>query len=155
MARSVWKEGVAEYCKGGEWGGWVRMIDTPCHSWWMEGREGLSSTSLFSYQVIYSPLCCMLMGWCWISFSSFLSLSLICPQQKLLIQEQHMNTKDEISNKTAWLLCTSYLIIFITFTLRTFPSISPSSAAVLVSSSLTVCQTRQAGVSMEFWEVIN
>ena len=80
--------------------------------------EGLSSTSLFLHQVIYSLLCCMLMGRC---FSSFSSLSLVCPQQSLHVQKQHRNTEDEISNNTLCLLQTSYLIMFITFTLRTFP----------------------------------
>ena len=39
MTRSVWREDVAEYCEGGEWGGWVRMMDTSL-SQLVDGGEG-------------------------------------------------------------------------------------------------------------------
>jgi len=39
MARSVWREDVAEYWEGGEWGGWVRMMDTSL-SQLLDGGEG-------------------------------------------------------------------------------------------------------------------
>ena len=39
MARSVWREDIAEYCEGGEWGGWVRMMDTSL-SQLVDGGEG-------------------------------------------------------------------------------------------------------------------
>jgi hypothetical protein len=39
MARSVWREEDAEYCEGGEWGGWVRMMDTSL-SQLVDGGEG-------------------------------------------------------------------------------------------------------------------
>ena len=39
MARSLWREDEAEYWEGGEWGGWVRMMDTSL-SQLVDGGEG-------------------------------------------------------------------------------------------------------------------